>query len=142
MGNERKDMGGVMFKADAKVSDKSPDYSGDLMVNGETFRIAGWLRTSLKGNKFLSISARSSNGDTIPPAEGVQYDNSGVLFTKKEKSSDKAPDKNGNITIRGTKYKLSAWKRLAKNNNEFLSLAVSPEKMENDVTSGYNDVPF
>lgn len=37
------------------------------------------------------------------------YDNSGVLFRNDKKKSDRQPDYQGNATINGVKYDLSAW---------------------------------
>ncbi len=48
---------GVLFKNQEKgEGDKKPDYTGKLNVNGKDYRLAGWLRESKSGTKFLSIA--------------------------------------------------------------------------------------
>lgn len=45
---------GVLF-SNQKKSDKQPDYRGKLNVNGKEFEIAGWLKDTKNGDKFLSL---------------------------------------------------------------------------------------
>jgi len=47
---------GVLFRETGKKSDKAPDYKGRLNVGGHEYELAGWIRTSKAGNKFLSVS--------------------------------------------------------------------------------------
>lgn len=59
---------GVLFKNQEKgEGDKKPDYTGKLNVNGKEYRLAGWLRESKSGTKFLSIaiSEPKPKGDAL-----------------------------------------------------------------------------
>lgn len=48
---------GVLFRNTEKgEGDKKPDYTGKLNVAGKDFRLAGWLKESKTGTKFLSLS--------------------------------------------------------------------------------------
>ena len=47
---------GALFKNHRKEKDTHPDYRGKVNVNGEEFEIAAWLRTSKKGDKYMSLS--------------------------------------------------------------------------------------
>lgn len=48
---------GVLFRNQEKgEGDKKPDYTGKINVNGKDYRLAGWLRESKSGSKFLSLS--------------------------------------------------------------------------------------
>lgn len=47
---------GVLFQEQEKKSEKAPDYTGKLNVEGKEFRIAGWKRLSKNGKPFLSLS--------------------------------------------------------------------------------------
>lgn len=56
---------GVLFKNDRKETDRQPDYTGKLDVDGTEKRLAGWIRQSKTGKTFLSISV----SDPLPPQE-------------------------------------------------------------------------
>jgi hypothetical protein len=43
----------AIFKNADKKSDKSPDYSGSLEINGVKYRTALWLKQSKSGTAFL-----------------------------------------------------------------------------------------
>jgi len=48
---------GVLFRdAEKAEGTKKPDYTGKLNVNGKDYRLAGWLKESKTGTKFLSLS--------------------------------------------------------------------------------------
>lgn len=47
---------GVLFREENKESDKHPDYTGKVNVEGIEFRLAGWIRESKNGKKFLSLA--------------------------------------------------------------------------------------
>jgi uncharacterized protein (DUF736 family) len=57
---------GALFKSKNKVNDKAPDYSGSVDVDDDLvalvqgghdkLQLAGWLKTSKTGNKYISIS--------------------------------------------------------------------------------------
>lgn len=49
---------GALFKNNEKETDKHPDYRGQLNVDGTDFWISGWLKTSKKGLKFLSLAVK------------------------------------------------------------------------------------
>lgn len=47
---------GALFRNQNKKTDKHPDYTGTLNVEGVDRWISAWLKTSQKGEKYLSIS--------------------------------------------------------------------------------------
>jgi uncharacterized protein (DUF736 family) len=47
---------GVLFKEKDKKNEKAPDYKGSINVGGKEYKLAGWIRESKSGNKFLSLS--------------------------------------------------------------------------------------
>ena len=40
--NEQYDMSGALFKNKFKKDTKHPDYTGNLVINGTEYRLAGW----------------------------------------------------------------------------------------------------
>ena len=45
-----------MFRNE-KQNDRQPDYKGTIMINGTTYEIAGWERTSQRGSSYISLQA-------------------------------------------------------------------------------------
>ena len=52
-----KEKSGALFKNDKKTSDKAPEYTGTIMIEGISYRLAAWLNTSQKGLKYMSLAA-------------------------------------------------------------------------------------
>jgi hypothetical protein len=51
---------GVLFnERDKKETDKDRDYGGKINIEGREFWLSGWLKTSKKGLKFLSLAAKA-----------------------------------------------------------------------------------
>lgn len=76
-----------------------------------------------------------------------QYDNTdtGALFKNKEKSSDRAPDYQGNINVGGQEFWLSAWLKESKNGEKYMSLAVKAKeggKQQGKRQTVESDIPF
>lgn len=42
-----------IFKNEDKKSEKSPDYSGNLEINGVKFRVALWVKQAKNGKAYL-----------------------------------------------------------------------------------------
>ncbi|MEX0385833.1 hypothetical protein [Spiribacter onubensis] len=47
---------GVLFREQNKKSEKHPDMTGEINVDGVEFRLAGWTKQSKAGRNFLSLS--------------------------------------------------------------------------------------
>jgi uncharacterized protein (DUF736 family) len=47
---------GTLFPAEDKKTEKSPDFTGKLNVEGKEYRLSAWKKTSKTGKKFLSVS--------------------------------------------------------------------------------------
>lgn len=55
MGYELKEGTGSLFQQ-SKKTEKQPDYTGNLMINGVKKRIAGWIKESARGVKYISLN--------------------------------------------------------------------------------------
>lgn len=47
---------GVLFKNDRKETDKHPDLSGTININGTDHWLNAWSKVSQNGKKFISLS--------------------------------------------------------------------------------------
>jgi hypothetical protein len=66
---------GVLFsERDKKTKDDDRDYSGTLNVEGREFWLSAWIRTSKKGNKFLSLSVKPKEEKTSSSRGSVKRD--------------------------------------------------------------------
>lgn len=57
-----------IFRNEKKTTDKHPDYTGYVWINGEKRRLAYWLRQGKNGQQFLS--GKLSNPD--PPQGSLE----------------------------------------------------------------------
>ena len=49
---------GALFKNTDKQEEREPDYNGSINVDGQDYWLAAWLKTSKKGQKYMSLSVR------------------------------------------------------------------------------------
>jgi hypothetical protein len=53
---------GALFRTEKeKENETDRDYSGSLNVNGTEFWISGWIKTSAKGTKYLSLAIKQKD---------------------------------------------------------------------------------
>jgi len=60
---------GVLFTNDRKKNPKSPDREGEIDVDGKKYRLAGWIKESNAGKKFLSLKIEPKERDGKMPEE-------------------------------------------------------------------------
>ena len=59
---------GVLFKNDKKETDKHPDYTGNVNVDGTEFRLSAWIKQG-KSGKFMSLALKPKD-DAKKPRNG------------------------------------------------------------------------
>ena len=67
---------GSLFRNDKKNNEKSPEYTGSIMLNGREMRLSAWVKEG-KSGKFLSLQV--SEKQTPKPANNEQS-NDGLPF--------------------------------------------------------------
>jgi hypothetical protein len=59
---------GVLFREDNKSEPADRDYSGSINIAGAEYWLSGWIKTSKKGTKFLSLSVKPKAPVEAKPA--------------------------------------------------------------------------
>jgi uncharacterized protein (DUF736 family) len=59
-----KDLTGALFRNERKLQPNSPDYNGSVRVDGRNYTIAGWLKISKAGLKYMSLSLKEKPEET------------------------------------------------------------------------------
>ena len=57
---------GALFKNDRKQTDRHPDYTGSLDVEGTQYWISAWIKEGRKG-KFMSIALTQKEEEAAAP---------------------------------------------------------------------------
>jgi len=52
---------GALFKNQKKVTEKQPEYTGDVEVGGSEYWLSAWVKTSKAGRKYFSLSFTPKN---------------------------------------------------------------------------------
>jgi uncharacterized protein (DUF736 family) len=65
---------GALFKNNEKENDNHPDYRGSINVAGAEFWISGWLKTSKKGTRFMSLAIKPKEDDKPAAKTEPEFD--------------------------------------------------------------------
>ena len=57
---------GALFKNAKKETDKHPDYTGSIVVDGVDHWISGWNNTASTGTKYMGLSVTKKEPKTAP----------------------------------------------------------------------------
>ena len=63
---------GAIFPAREKKTEKHPDMTGSLNVEGVEYYVSGWTKVSQKGQKFLSLSVKAKDAVAKPAIQQAQ----------------------------------------------------------------------
>ena len=73
MAYELKEGQGTLFVNSRKETEKHPDRTGAVLIDGKKRRIAGWIRTSKKGQQYMSLQVsdfQEQSGDGSSQGDG------------------------------------------------------------------------
>ena len=88
----QKDNSFIMFTNNKKTKENSPDFTGNLIINGKKYIMSCWEKTAKNGQPFLSglineaFNKDSNQGELIPNKEfndsekTLEEDTSGIPF--------------------------------------------------------------
>jgi len=74
---EEKDGFGSLFINDKKGIDRAPDRRGTVKFGGVVYELAGWLKETAKGDKFLSLSIKPKEEYVKPQAPRSNFEETG-----------------------------------------------------------------
>lgn len=62
---EQRDNSGVLFKEKEKKNPNSPDYKGNVRVNGQEFWLSAWIKEG-KNGKFMGLALSPKEEQSAP----------------------------------------------------------------------------
>lgn len=68
---------GVLFKNDKDGNERRPDYRGSINVNGQDFDLSAWIKSSKKGDKYMSLSVQPKRAPVQQVREGIAQESRG-----------------------------------------------------------------
>ncbi|WP_315775119.1 MULTISPECIES: hypothetical protein [unclassified Bradyrhizobium] len=54
---------GALFKNEHRNSDRSPDYTGKLNVDGTEYWLSAWLQKAKDGSRYMSVAVRQQDSE-------------------------------------------------------------------------------
>jgi uncharacterized protein (DUF736 family) len=78
---EQKEGQGSLFKNEKKTAPNQPDYRGELKWHNQLLKVAGWVKESKTGKKFLSlkVEAIDTTNNSAKPEKVEKPENDGDL---------------------------------------------------------------
>ena len=70
---ESKDMSGVLFPVENKQSDKHPNLTGNIVINGEKFYLSAWTNIAKSGKKYISLKANAEQKKQEPQNDDIPF---------------------------------------------------------------------
>jgi len=65
---EQRDNSGVLFSNDKREKESHPNYKGNIMVDGKSYWISGWIKEG-KNGKFMGLAVSPKEEQAAPTAK-------------------------------------------------------------------------
>ena len=65
---EQRDNSGVLFSNDKREKESHPNYKGNIMVDGKSYWISGWVKEGQNG-KFMGLAVSPKEEQAAPTAK-------------------------------------------------------------------------
>jgi hypothetical protein len=65
---EQRDNSGVLFSNDKREKESHPNYKGNIMVDGKSYWISGWIKEG-KNGKFMGLAVSPKEEQAAQPAK-------------------------------------------------------------------------
>ena len=62
---------GALFKAEKDGNEKRPDYRGSAEIDRVEYWVSAWIRTSKKGERFMSLKFEPQAGERAAEGESA-----------------------------------------------------------------------
>jgi hypothetical protein len=76
MAYEQRELTGTLFRNDRKEQPNQPDYRGDCLIDGVTYRISSWIKQGQNG-KFMSLAFTVKDGAAATPSSKSRSEDMG-----------------------------------------------------------------
>ena len=69
---------GVLFRNEKKQSDRHPDFTGNVNIEGTEMWVSAWVKESKSGTKFFSMSFKPKEEKPAPKQD--RFDDQSIPF--------------------------------------------------------------
>ena len=79
--SEQRNNSGVLFKADKTDNDRSPQYKGNITVDGKDYWISAWVKEG-KSGKFMGLAVAPKEPQAKPSerSKATNFDSDDIPF--------------------------------------------------------------
>jgi hypothetical protein len=81
MENDRqnRDNSGVLFRNDKRENEKSPNYKGNITINGQDYWLSAWIKEG-KGGKFMGLAVSPKEQQASARSKATGFDDESMPF--------------------------------------------------------------